>query len=140
MRSRGAKQWSTKLEILEVCCSGELLCLKGAQVVKWGGTQVGHHDLRMPRVTKRIGVTGAEFPSIGAEKQATNSKSRLQLSARCCHKLGTTAWSRDHSPRRGPAKGRSVARPLSLPQEEGCVYKLQESIKFGDSKRGLCLR
>ena len=39
-----------------------------------------------------------------------NSESRCHLSALCCHKLRTTAWSCNHFPGMGPAKGRSEVR------------------------------
>lgn len=97
------KQQIKKLELyLPERCSGSR-----------GGIPGGTAGSRKPPGSQngRGCLSVAEFPSIGAGKAAENSKSRHQLSARCCHKPQTTAWSANRSLSRVPGSNRTAARP-----------------------------
>ena len=64
-------------------------------------------------------MTEFQFPSVRAGKPAAVRQPRSELSAQCCHKPQTGAWSDDCSLSRGPPRGRTVVRPpLVLPWEE----------------------
>lgn len=99
--------------------------------------QVGQCGLRVPRVTRRMGVPkGGRVPRHWSRKLTAISDPRHELSAQSCHKRRTIVGSGHCSPSRFLASSRSGLRHPSLPLEEqhGCTP--QESAKFGDSRQG----
>lgn len=89
--------------------------IPGLKVVRWQSkaeSQLGPCAFRITKVTRRMGyLSSAEFLGIRVGMLAEKSEYRCQLSLQCSISFEPTAWSCNHSPGRGPAKGRSVVRP-----------------------------
>ena len=101
---------------------------------RWRKTEswVWQHGLRIPGITKRMGVPECSrvFPGIGAEYLIANSQPKSQHSTQSCHKQGTSARCGDCSLRRGPESDRNTEKPPLLQEVYYCCVP-QKSLKLG---------